>query len=175
MSISCPYTGSQTIKGIIGDGNGFLRCFESGYTGNGTEDLFLENTHFVMASQNGGLDIVAVFQTTILTESLAAAKDLSTFFSSDIDIGKDLFVLIVTGLRSHHYFRIQGITQFDGEGSFDHPLHEFIIDRCMHENTGRTGTYFSLIQGKHHRAFYCFVKKIIIRIHHTREEDIEIG
>jgi hypothetical protein len=35
-----------------------------------------------------------------------------------------------------------------------------------------TGTYFSLVKRKQHSTLHCLVKKLIVLIHNTGEEDV---
>lgn len=49
MCVSRPYTGSKSIKGVIGYLDSFFGGFKGRNARNRAEDFLLENAHFVMA------------------------------------------------------------------------------------------------------------------------------
>ena len=49
---------------------------------------------------------------------------------------------------------------------------ELIRNGFVHQNTGRTGTNFTLIEGKHGSSFEALIEEIIIGSHHGRHENV---
>src|SRR5258706_11404380 len=68
VCVPCPYSGAKAVERIVGDLYGFFGAAEGGDTTYGAEDLFLEDTHFIVAFEEGGLDIVAMFESAVLVE-----------------------------------------------------------------------------------------------------------
>ena len=59
MCISGEYTRTQSIDGIIGDGDGFGCALESRHAHNRPEDFLLEDSHLVVPSEDSRLHIVS--------------------------------------------------------------------------------------------------------------------
>src|ERR1700720_2270701 len=172
MGIPCPYAGAQSIQGIVGDGYRFLGGTEGGYTADGTEDLFLEDSHFIIALEKSGFNIVSVIQPAVLVEGFSAAEHFGAFLFAYFQVAEDFIVLIFRSLRSHHHCAIQGIPHLNGFCALDDLIHEFVINIFMYQYPAGAGAYFSLVEGEHHRSFYGLIEKIVIGIAYRFEEYI---
>src|SRR5580692_8274358 len=57
VRVSAPNTRAQAIERIVSDGERLALIAERRYGEHRSEDLFLEDAHFVVAAEDGGLDI----------------------------------------------------------------------------------------------------------------------
>ncbi len=60
----------------------------------------------------------------------------------------------------------------DLPGTRDRPLHEFIVDRFLHQRAAGASADLALIEGKHGEAFQRFVEEFVVGIHDVRKENI---
>src|SRR5262249_8786690 len=84
--VSASDTRAEAVEGIVGDRECLLVVFKGLHRNNRAEDLFLEDTHLVMALEHGRLDIIATLQFAAEHVALAADKNLGAFFLADVDI-----------------------------------------------------------------------------------------
>src|SRR5580698_11157128 len=62
VCVPAPDSCAQSVRRIVGDGQRFALIPERCYRQNRSEDFFLEDPHFVIAAEDGGLNIITVRQ-----------------------------------------------------------------------------------------------------------------
>lgn len=172
VGVASPNAGTEAIKGIIGEGDGFFLCSEGGDGGDWTEYFFLEDTHFVMAFEDGGFYVVAMFEATVDVEWTATTEDLGTFLTADVHVAEDFLVLVFAGLGAHHGVGVEGVAYPDGAGAAHDFFHETVVDAFVDEHAAGAGADFALVEGEHYSAFDGFVEEFVVLIHNRGEEDV---
>src|SRR5699024_7368869 len=66
---TCPHTSAQAIVGVIGNLDGLVVVLKGCYCQDWSKDLILEDLHVIGATEDGGLDVVAVFESFDLVDS----------------------------------------------------------------------------------------------------------
>ena len=125
-----------------------------------------------MALEYGGLDVETAREIAGQLVRNAAGENLRTFLLADVDVGKDLLVLIIRGLRAdlgRHFVRI-GLANF--LDALDGALHEALVDGLLHQSARGAGAYLALVQREHGEALERLVDEIVVLAHHVVEENV---
>src|SRR5947209_2012840 len=99
--VASPTASTQTVQGVVGEGERLLLIFEGRHRQDRTENLLLEHAHLVLSLQDGGLEVVASRQFPIEMVALAANQKLSAFVEADVDVALDLLDLRARHLWPH--------------------------------------------------------------------------
>ena len=79
VCVAGPDAGTEAVKRVVSDRDGVGFILECGDGRDRAEDLFLEDSHLVVAFEQGRLDIETVFEAVRILMGFAAAEDLGTF------------------------------------------------------------------------------------------------
>ncbi|MNO67924.1 hypothetical protein D3C76_587410 [compost metagenome] len=172
VDVAGPQPGAEAELGVIGDGQGFGFVLEGGDAHHRSEDFFLEHAHFVGALEQGRLDVIAGRETALEFFHLAAGQQLGTFALGDFQVGEDLVELLLGRLRADHGVGVQRIATFDLADFLHHRLHEFVVDRLLHECARRAGAHFALVEERQHQTFSGFFDEARFGLHDVFEEDV---
>src|SRR5690554_5689974 len=123
-----------------------------------------------MTLEERRLDIRAAVEIAAELRPLAADKQLRALLLSEIDIGENLFKLLLTRLCSHHALGIERVEMLDGLHPLEHALHEFFVDRFLNERARRAGADLALVEREEDEALNRFIEVGIILIHHIFKE-----
>ena len=118
VAVARPHTGTESVDGVVGDGDGLIKILKGSYRQDGAEDLLLEDTHVVGAFEHGGFDVEAVFQPGDSVDA-AAGKYLGAFFWAEFEVGLDLVHLLDGCLRTHLDIGVERVAGFDLLDAFD--------------------------------------------------------
>jgi hypothetical protein len=83
MSITSEHTSTQAKRCIVSNGNSLLHSLEGGHGHHGAEDLLLEDSHVVLALEDGGLDVVSALHGIV---GNTASEDLSSFLLANFKV-----------------------------------------------------------------------------------------
>ncbi|MNJ59845.1 hypothetical protein D3C77_555470 [compost metagenome] len=133
IDIAGPYPGAQPELSIVGNGQRLGFVLEGSHAHHRPEDLLLEHAHLVVPLEQGRLDVIARGQVATQSLAVTAGQHLCTFFLGDLQVGKNLVVLLLRGLGTHHGFGVQRIAALDLADLFQHLFHERLIDRLLHQ------------------------------------------
>src|SRR6516162_10840580 len=172
ICVAAPDARAEAIESIVGDRECILVGFEGGHGHNRPEDLFLEDTHLVVALEHGRLDIIATPQFAAEHVALAADKNLGALFLADVDIREDLLKLFGGGLCADHRGRVKRAALHDRPHALKGAFHESIIDRFVNKRAARAGADLTLVECKHDETFYRLIEEVVILGGHITEEDI---
>src|SRR6516164_2773435 len=172
ICVAAPDARAEAVEGIVGDRECLLVGFKRRHRNDRAEDLFLKDTHLVMALEHSRLDIIATLQFAAEHVALAADKNLGAFFLADVDVRKDLLELFRGGLCADHRGRLQRAPLHDRPHSLKGALHEAIVDRFVNKRAARAGADLTLVQCEHDETFDRLVEEIVILGAHIAEEDV---
>src|SRR5699024_980421 len=116
-----------------------------------SKDLILEDLHVIGATEDGGLDVVAVFESCDLVDS-TTDECLRAFFWAGLEVRGDLIHLLDRCLRTHHGLSIERVADLDGLDARDGESPEVFGAVFVNQRAGRTGTPFALLPREHRKA-----------------------
>src|SRR5699024_6766280 len=135
-----------------------------------SKDLILEDLHVIGATEDGGLDVVAVFESFDLVDS-TTDECLRAFFWAGLEVRGDLIHLLDRCLRTHHGLSIERVANLDGLDALDGEFQEVFGDVFVNQRAGSTGTDFALVQREHRKALDALFQEVVIFVHDVLEED----
>ncbi|MNZ11725.1 hypothetical protein D3C78_285910 [compost metagenome] len=80
--------------------------------------------------------------------------------------------MLLGRLGADHGVGVQRVATFDLQDLLHHHLHEFVVDRLLHQRTGRAGADFTLVEERQHQAFGGFLDEGRFGLHDVFEEDV---
>ncbi len=95
VAIAGPDAGPQAVKRVIGNFQRFRVGFKGGHGQHGAKDFLLENAHFIVAFEQGWLDVIAARRRVAALHRATTNQNLGTFFAPDIQIRQDFFKLLL--------------------------------------------------------------------------------
>ena len=125
-----------------------------------------------MALQNGRLDVESVRQLSAEPGLLAADQHLGPFVGTDLEVGQDLVLLRLAGLRPDHCRHVARIALFDGFHTGYGALDEGLVDVFLDQRARRAGADLALVEGEQHKALDRLVEKGVVLGHHVGKEDV---
>jgi hypothetical protein len=117
MSITSEHTSTQAKRGIVGNGNSLLHSLEGGHGHHGAEDLLLEDSHVVLALEDGGLDVVSTLHGIV---GDAASEDLSSFLLAN-------FKVFLRNNENYYYLTRKYLISSHGSNIFNHMLSQWNV------------------------------------------------
>ncbi len=172
VHVAGPYTGAQTEFGIVSNSQSFCFVFEGGYRDNRAKDLFLEDTHVVAASHHSWLNVVTFGQVAFQSFDAATQQNFSTFGFTDGDVVHDALVLLFRSLSTNLSVGIQRVTADDLASALNDQRDNVFVDAFLNQGTGRTGTYFTLVEERQSDTFHTLAQVIIFVLHNVFEVDV---
>src|SRR5690606_32594223 len=164
-----PDPGAESVNRIVGNLDRVIKVFKGGHSQYRPEDFFLESLHVIGAFKDGRFNIETL--TDFLT-CFTTGQDLCAFFTTSGNTAQNLVLLFLRSLRANHGVSIQGMPGFNAL----HPLYctrqKFIGNTFLYQGTGRTGTDFTLVQGKHGKALQSLIQIVIFLIHDVGKEQV---
>ena len=146
VDVVCEKVSSQTVVGVVAEGDGLVVAGELGDTHDGTEDLLSDGGHLLVAVGNDGrLDEVAVLVGG--WRDLTTGDNSASFLLGGVDEAEDLLLL---GLA-------HGWPDVDARGELP-ALHErlldvvlelgqeLVVDALLHVDSRRRGTDLALVE-----------------------------
>ncbi len=172
IAVATPHTGAETVKGVVGDSQGFGFILESGHGQYRSKNLFLEDAHLVVAFEQGRLHVITAIQFAADIGLGAADQHISAFLLAKIKVGQDLSKLLLRSLGTNHSIGIQRIALLDRLDASQAAFHEFVVDGFLDQGARGAGAYFALVEREQHQAFNGLVEEAVVSRHHVFEKDI---
>ena len=125
-----------------------------------------------MALEDRRLDIEPARQIAVEARRIAADQNLGPFFAADGEIGHDLVVLLLAGLRADHGGHVTRVALLDRLHPGDAARDEVLVDVFLDQGAAGAGANLALVEGEQDKAFDRLVKEGVIRGHHVGKEDV---
>lgn len=98
VAVAGPHTGTKTVEGVVGDRDAVVVVVEARHREDGSKDLFLEETHLVVALKDCGLHVETATEVATEVYTLPTEKQFCSLLLADVDVAQNLFELIVLGI-----------------------------------------------------------------------------
>ena len=126
VSITSPYTGTQTELSIVGNCQRFCFVFKGGHTDYRSKNFFLEYAHVVVTFQQCWLHIETIAEAFYIGRT-ATDKYFGAFFLTKLKVAKNFFVLLSRRLCTYLSIGIQWVTTFDLLRTSDNQRNKVIV------------------------------------------------
>ena len=113
VDVARPDARAEAVDRVIADLDRVLKRLERRHRQHRSEDLLLEDPHFVMAGEHGRLDVKTVLERAAKFGPGAAGQAFGAFLLADVDVLEDLFKLALGALRAHLGGGIERIANLD--------------------------------------------------------------
>src|SRR5476651_932542 len=172
VDVASPQAGAEAELAVVGNRQGFSFVLEGGDAHYRAEDFFLEHAHFVVALEQGRLDVITRRQVALQSLGRATDQQLGALLLGNFQVRENLVVLLLGRLGADHGFGVQRVAALDLDDLLHHLGHERLVDRFLHQRPGRAGADFALVEERQHQAFSGFLDELWLGVHDVFEEDV---